>query len=91
MIGDHLTIPNEMDLSNIGKVIVVEGHLKSGGSQEVSHIGVLESISTIGNSVWSARLSGGIKISDSDKYYYDVVHVKEPKIELACTRKPSHL
>ena len=74
------THPNGIDLSSVQKVIVVEGRLKNGGTVECIHIGVLESLSTVGKARWVAHLSGGITLTSDDPYFYEVVHVRETKL-----------
>ena len=74
------TLPDGMDLSRVQKVIVVEGTLKNGGTVECVHIGVLESLSTVGKARWVAHLSGGITLTSDDPYVYEVVHVRETEL-----------
>lgn len=72
-------IPEELNLSNINKVIVVEVTRTDGGTQKTTHIGTLESLTLIGEGLWIANLSGDIHLQPDIRglCHYEVVHVQE--------------
>ena len=81
--------PNGLTPENINKVVTVSSKDLDTGITAYT-TGTLESYSSVDGD-WSIRLKGGLVYDpDDDIETTMVVHVKEPKIELARTRKPSH-